>query len=159
MTTTMPILSDLPFGRLLAAVAAMSVSACAMQGPADPPTTRFDGIYTGTQAPDSGEQGCGAGVHSVRFEVSGTRIWIHTHHRHRHLDGTVDAGGQVAMGDGNGTRTLTGTIVGNQLTAIETTIRSSKSRSLLDSYQGSACTTRIDAIHGSTSGAAADPPD
>lgn len=156
---TMPILSDPPLGRLLVLILGLSVSACATQGPAAPPTTRFDGIYQGTEAADSGEQGCGAGVHSVRFDVSATHIWIHTHHHHRHLDGTVDTDGQIEMRDENATRTITGTIVGNHLTAVETTTHPVKQRSLLDSYQGSACTTRIDATRGPPSGPAADPPD
>jgi len=156
---TLPSLSDLSFGRLLVLVAGVSVSACATQGPPDPPTTRFDGVYEGMQTPESGEQGCGTGVHSVRFDVAGTHIWIHTHHRHGHLDGTVDASGQVAMRDGNGTRTVTGTIVGNRLTAVESTTRSGKSHSMLNNYQESGCTTQIDATRNATSGAAADPPE
>lgn len=157
---TMPILFDLSFNRLFAVVAVASVSACATQGPAAPPTTRFDGIYEGTQIPDSGEQGCGAGVHSVRFEVAGTRVWIHTHHRHRRLDGTVDADGQVAMRDGNGTHTVTGTIVGDRFTAVENRTRSGKKHtSLLDSYQESGCTMRIDATHKTAGSTTADPAD
>lgn len=159
MTMTMPILSAPSPGRLLAVIASMWLSACAAQGPADQPTTRYDGIYTGTQTPDAGEQGCRSGVHLVRFEVAGNHIWIHTHHRRRRLDGNVDPGGQIAMRDGNGTRTINGTIVGDRLTGVESTIRSGKKRtSLLDSYQESGCTTRIDATRASV-GAAADPPD
>lgn len=154
---TMANQSGLRFGRPLVLAASLSVSACATQGPADPPTTRFDGIYQGTETLDSGEQGCGGGVRSVRFDVSGGRISIHTRHRHRHLDGSVGADGQVAMRDENATRTVTGTIVGNELTAVETTARSGKSHSLLDGYQGSACTAQIEATHGPTSAAAADP--
>lgn len=157
---TMPIVSAPSTGRLLGVLAAMSLSACAAQSPADQPTTRYDGIYTGAQTPDAGEQGCGSGVHSVRFEVAGNHIWIHTHHRRRSLDGNVDPGGQVAMRDGNGTRTINGTIVGDRLIGVESTTRSArKHTSLLDSYQESGCTTRIDATRATASAAAADPSD
>ena len=84
-----------------------------------PALTRWDGRYYGEAVMEGNSLECASGSTPVRITVARGQAWIGPRHRHHRLAGTVDASGQIALMNDTGSRTLRGSISGNQLTAVE----------------------------------------
>ncbi|MCQ8240176.1 hypothetical protein [Rhizosaccharibacter radicis] len=104
---------------MLAVPVAILLTACSAPRP-DPSLHRFDGTYRGSATPATGNNpNCDGDTKRVHVVVSDGRAEVPSRHRHRRMDGTVDAEGQITLREYSGDRVLNGHIAGDALTGTE----------------------------------------
>ncbi len=131
-------------------------SALALAGCAAPSATpaapdgRMDGTYVGTRTLDPI---CGTQTERIRFDVAGSRIWVHVRRGRATLEGTVTADGQVALTDFAGSRHINGTIGQGRLTASELLSgngNKNRRKTALDELTPVTCLWHFDAVRAGT---------
>ena len=133
----------------IAATSVLALPGCTPPPPPDttPPPRALphrDGVYAGTLTSVSGGPGCRFDA-TVSYEASGSHIWLRTHRQRRYLDGQIAPDGSLVMLSKDDTHRIAGSISGDRLTALDTTLPHHARHSGGQGFAEEPCQARVEA--------------